>query len=89
MFKKEVIIVSESGLHTRASAELNQLANKFESAVWISREGRKVNAKSITDLMTLGAGVGATLSVEANGDDERECVDAISRLIQDERGEVG
>ena len=87
MIEQEIEITNKLGLHARASAKLTQLAAKFQSEVWMTRNKRRVNAKSIMGVMMLAAGKGATLTVEVNGVDERECFDALSQLIQDKFGE--
>ena len=79
----EVTIVNKLGLHARASAKLTQLANGFRSEVWLSRNGRRVNAKSIMGVMMLAAGKGATVTVEAKGADAEAALAAIGRLIAD------
>ena len=83
----EVTIVNKLGLHARASAKLTQLANGFKSEVWLSRNGRRVNAKSIMGVMMLAAGLGASIGLEAEGADAEAALDAIRRLIADKFGE--
>ena len=87
MMKREIRIVNKLGLHARASAKLTQAASKFESGVWISRNGRRVNAKSIMGVMMLAAGIGATVEIEADGEQEQEALDAIVALMNDKFGE--
>ena len=70
MQKRTITIANKLGLHARASAKLTQAASKFESAVWISRNGRRVNAKSIMGVMMLAAGLGSTIELETDGPDE-------------------
>jgi phosphocarrier protein HPr len=81
MIEREVEIVNKLGLHARASAKLTQLAAKFQSEVWLTRNKRRVNAKSIMGVMMLAAGKGAVVVLEANGSDEKECIDAVVQLI--------
>ena len=69
------------GLHARASAKLTQVANQYTSNVWVSRNGRRVNAKSIMGVMMLAAAKGSTLVVETEGPDEQEALAAVTRLI--------
>ena len=69
------------GLHARASAKLTQLAGQFQSSVWLSRNGRRVNAKSIMGVMMLAAPMGSRVVLEADGPDENEAMQAVSRLI--------
>ena len=87
MQKKNVKIVNKLGLHARASAKLTQAASKFASSVWISREGRRVNAKSIMGVMMLAAGLGSTVELEADGADEAAALEAIEKLFVDKFGE--
>jgi phosphocarrier protein HPr len=87
MIEQEIEIVNKLGLHARASAKLTQLAAKFKSEAWISRNKRRVNAKSIMGVMMLAAGKGSTVTLEATGSDEQACIDAIAHLIQDKFGE--
>ncbi len=87
MIQKEIEIINKLGLHARASAKLTQLAAKYKSEVWMSRNGRRVNAKSIMGVMMLAAGKGATVTLEADGADEQECIDALTVLIGDKFGE--
>ena len=81
MLQQEVEIINKLGLHARASAKLMQVAGRFKSQVWVSRSGRRVNAKSIMGVMMLAAAKGSTLVVETDGPDEQEALDAVSRLI--------
>ena len=83
----EVEIVNQLGLHARASAKLTQLAARYQSDVQMSRNGRKVNAKSIMGVMMLAAGKGSKVVIEIEGPDEREAMDAIVALIGDYFGE--
>jgi phosphocarrier protein HPr len=87
MIQKEIEIVNKLGLHARASAKLTQLAAKFQSEVWMARNKRRVNAKSIMGVMMLAAGKGATVTLEAEGPDEQECFAALAELIQNKFGE--
>ena len=87
MHQREVEIVNKLGLHARASAKLTQLAAKFQSEVQISRNGRKVNAKSIMGVMMLAAGKGSTVKIEAEGADADAALTALSKLIADRFGE--
>ncbi len=87
MQQREVEIVNKLGLHARASAKLTQLAARYQSNVMLSRNGRKVNAKSIMGVMMLAAGKGARVVLETDGPDESEAIDALSALIADCFGE--
>ena len=87
MLQTEAEIVNKLGLHARASAKLTQLASGFQSEIWLTRNGRRVNAKSIMGVMMLAAAKGSTITVEAEGDDEQDAVDALAKLISDGFGE--
>ena len=84
---KEVKILNKLGLHARASARLTQLASRYRSEVWLSRDSRKVNAKSIMGVMMLAANQGVTLGIETTGMDEAEAMQALVNLIEDGFGE--
>jgi phosphocarrier protein len=79
----EVKIVNKLGLHARASAKLTQVAGRFRSEVWLSRNARRVNAKSIMGVMMLAAGKDATLTIEAQGEDADAALAALQQLIAD------
>ena len=87
MMKRELKVVNKLGLHARASAKLTQEAARFASAIWLSRKGRRVNAKSIMGVMMLAAGMGSSVEIEAEGADEADAVCAIERLFADKFGE--
>jgi phosphocarrier protein len=87
MQQLEVEIVNKLGLHARASAKLTQVAGKFQSEVWMSRNGRRVNAKSIMGVMMLAAAKGTTVTLETSGPDEDEAMAALLELIRDKFGE--
>ncbi len=85
---QEVEITNKLGLHARASAKLTQTAAQFHSDVFITKAGRRVNAKSIMGVMMLAAGKGTTVQVETLGADEAEALVAIIQLIDDKFGEA-
>ncbi len=87
MLKRELLISNKLGLHARASAKLTKLASEFNSDVWLSKGSRRVNAKSIMGVMMLAAGIGARVTVEADGDDAAQALDAIGQLVDDKFGE--
>lgn len=87
MLKTNIEIINKLGLHARASSKLTQTASQFSSEIWIEKDGRKVNAKSIMGVMMLAAGIGSTIGLEANGADEVEAVAALQALINDYFGE--
>jgi phosphocarrier protein len=88
MIEKELEIVNRLGLHARASAKLTQLASKYVSEVWMTRNNQRINAKSIMGVMMLAAGKGAKVLLEADGADEAECMEALVSLINSKFGEV-
>ncbi len=87
MLQTDALIKNKLGLHARASAKLSQLASQFPCEVWLSRNGRKVNAKSIMGVMMLAAAKGTTIGIETSGEREEEAMSAIQALIDDFFGE--
>jgi phosphocarrier protein HPr len=87
MQQRDVEIVNKLGLHARPSAKLTQLASSFKSRVFMARNGRRVNAKSIMGVMMLAAAKGSTITVETDGEDEVEAIEALTRLISSGFGE--
>jgi phosphocarrier protein len=81
MLQQEVEIINKLGLHARASAKLTQVAGGFKANVWLSRNGRRVNAKSIMGVMMLAAAKGSMVMIEAEGPDEVEAMGALAGLI--------
>ena len=80
-------IVNKLGLHARAAAKLTHLAGNYHSDIWISRSGRRVNAKSIMGVMMLAAGQGTSVLLEAEGADAEQALAALTKLIADRFGE--
>ncbi len=87
MAKAETEIVNKLGLHARASAKLTQLAGAYPCEVWMERNGRRINAKSIMGVMMLAAGKGSRVTVDCDGDRADEALGAILALIADRFGE--
>jgi phosphocarrier protein HPr len=87
MPQAEAEIVNKLGLHARASAKLTQTASTFTSEVWLERNGRRVNAKSIMGVMMLAAGKGSRVSIETEGPDADRALQAIVELIASRFGE--
>jgi len=81
MLQQEAEILNKLGLHARASAKLTEVAGRFRSSIWVSRSGRRVNAKSIMGVMMLAAAMGSTVTVETDGPDEQQAMDAVTALI--------
>jgi phosphocarrier protein len=87
MQQRELEIVNKLGLHARASAKLTQVAGRYTSDIWLSRSGKRVNAKSIMGVMMLAAAKGSTITVETDGSDEDEAMRAIEELVSGRFGE--
>jgi phosphocarrier protein len=85
--KQDILIINKLGLHARASTKLTQTASQFKSDIWIERNGRRVNAKSIMGVMMLAASKGSTVSLEATGEDEAVAMEALIALINNRFGE--
>jgi phosphocarrier protein HPr len=87
MIQTTITISNKLGLHARASAKLTKLASSFPCEVWMSRNGRRVNAKSIMGVMMLAAGIGTDVVLETDGSQEQEATQAIVALMNDKFGE--
>ncbi|HEU4853390.1 MAG TPA: HPr family phosphocarrier protein [Telluria sp.] len=87
MIQQEIEITNKLGLHARASAKFTQLAARFKSDVFLTRNARRINGKSIMGVMMLAAGKGAKVTLEADGADEQDAVAALAALINDKFGE--
>ncbi|HZF80368.1 MAG TPA: HPr family phosphocarrier protein, partial [Rubrivivax sp.] len=87
MIQTQIEISNKLGLHARASAKLTKLAGSFKSEIHLSRNGRRVNAKSIMGVMMLAAGVGTRIDIEVEGPDEQEAMAALRELIVNRFGE--
>ena len=85
--KQDILIINKLGLHARASTKLTQTASQFKSDIWIERNGRRVNAKSIMGVMMLAASKGSTVSLEATGEDQAVAMEALIALINNRFGE--
>lgn len=83
----DIVISNKLGLHARAAAKLTQLASSFKSEVYIARNEQRVNAKSIMGVMMLAAGLGVTVTIDAQGDDEAQALESIKLLFDDKFGE--
>ena len=88
MIKSSITISNKLGLHARASAKLTKLAGGFKSDVHLSRNSRRVNAKSIMGVMMLAAGIGSEIEIEADGIDENEAMNALRSLVENKFGEA-
>ncbi len=87
MITSTITITNKLGLHARASAKLTKLAGGFRSEIHLSRNLRRVNAKSIMGVMMLAAGLGSEVGIEVEGDDEAQAMQALRALIDDRFGE--
>ncbi len=85
--QREIAIVNKLGLHLRAAAQFVQTCGRYPCDVWVGKDGRRVNGKSIMGVMTLVAVKGSTLSLEAEGERSAECLDALAKLAADRFGE--
>lgn len=81
MIKEEIEIINKLGLHARASTKLTQTASQYKSVISITRNGRRVDAKSIMGVMMLAAAKGSVIELEASGSDETEAIEALKSLI--------
>jgi phosphocarrier protein HPr len=87
MIQTSIIISNKLGLHARASAKFTKLAGGFPCEVFLTRNGRRVNAKSIMGVMMLAAGLGSEVQIETDGAREEEAMQALRALIEDKFGE--
>ena len=87
MPRAETEIANRLGLHARPSAKLTQLATQFNAEVWLEKQGRRVNAKSIMGVMMLAASQGTRITIETEGDDAEDALQAIIELIASRFGE--
>ena len=83
----EIPIINKLGLHLRATAQFVQTSGRFPCDVWVAKDGRRINGKSIMGVMTLVAVRGSSISVEATGAQSQECLDALAKLAADKFGE--
>ena len=82
MFNKEIVVRCESGLHNKQATYFVQKANEFESSIWLESQNRKMNAKSLLGIMSLGVITGAPVTLSAVGSDEEAAVTALEELLQ-------
>ncbi len=87
MLHRDIEIINKLGLHARASAKLTQTAGQHKSQVWLSRNDKRINAKSIMGVMMLAAAKGTTIGIETDGEDEEQAMQALVDLINDKFGE--
>ncbi len=87
MISKEVLINNQVGLHARPATFFIQKANEFKSSIWIEKEERRVNAKSLLGVLSLGIVKGTTITIIADGTDQEEAIDTLSKLIDSDFSE--
>ena len=83
MFKQDVTLQNETGLHARPASLFVKEASRFSSNVTVIKDGKEYNAKSIMGLLSRGAGKGTTITIQAQGDDAKEAVEALVKLVKD------
>ena len=87
MYSQEAVVNNQVGLHARPATYFIQKANEFKSGIWVEKEERRVNAKSLLGVLSLGIVKGTNIALIADGSDEKEAVDALVSLIQNNFGE--
>ena len=87
MYTQEITVQNEVGLHARPATYFIQKASEFKSGIWVEKEERRVNAKSLLGVLSLGIVKGTNIALIADGSDEKEAVDALVSLIQNNFGE--
>ena len=85
--KKDVLVQNQVGLHARPATFFIQKANEFKSSIWVEKDERRVNAKSLLGVLSLGIVKGTTITLIADGADEKEAVNALVELVKDNFGE--
>ena len=88
MFVKDVVVQNQVGLHARPATFFIQKANEFKASIWVEKENRKVNAKSLLGVLSLGVARGMEITISAEGEDEQAAVDALEALIDSNFEEV-
>lgn len=88
MQQREVEIINKLGLHARASAKLTETAGRYQADIWVSRNGRRVNAKSIMGVMMLAAAKGSRITIQTEGPDEADAIAAVAQLVAERFGEA-
>ncbi len=82
MISKEIVVRCESGLHNRQATYFVQKANEFDCSIWLESASRKMNAKSLLGIMSLGIVTGSSVTVSADGSDAEAAVNALETLLQ-------
>lgn len=87
MISKDISIINETGIHARPAAVFVNLATKFKSQIYVRKDGKKANAKSILHIMSLGIDKGSSITISADGEDESEAVARLIELVESKFGE--
>lgn len=87
MYTKEITVKNEVGLHARPATYFIQKANEFKCGIWVEKEERRVNAKSLLGVLSLGIMQGTVITLIADGDDEQDAVESLNALIENNFGE--
>ena len=87
MYTQEITVNNEVGLHARPATFFIQKANEFKSVIWVEKEDRRVNAKSLLGVLSLGIVKGTAITLIADGSDEKEAVEALTQLVKENFGE--
>lgn len=82
MIKRDVVITNNIGLHARPATFFIQKANTYKSSVWVEKDDRRVNAKSLLGVLSMGIAMGMTITLIADGQDEESALDGLTELIQ-------
>mgnify|MGYP000693423504 FL=1 len=87
MYVKDVMVQNQVGLHARPATFFIQKANEFKSSIWVEKDERRVNAKSLLGVLSLGIVKGSTITLVADGADEQEAIDTLTALINSDFSE--
>ena len=87
MYVKDVTVENQVGLHARPATFFIQKANEYKSSIWVEKEERRVNAKSLLGVLSLGIVKGTTITLIADGPDAKEAVEALAQLVDNQLGE--
>ncbi len=81
MFSKEITVNNQVGLYSRPATFFIQKANEFKSSIWVERDERRINAKSLLGVLSLGITKGTTIKITADGSDEKEAINSLAELV--------
>lgn len=82
MYTEKTVVKCESGLHNKQATYFIQKANEFKSSIWLEAEDRKINAKSLLGVLSMGIFTGSTVNLIADGADEKEAVQALAKMLE-------